>query len=346
MKTEHLITNGNISNENARPSYLLIAIGGAGKDSAQSAKKQHQAAGNPFAFYTLAIDTDPKDFDAFDFPIDIAPTRDAVSAMAANPQKYGIACRAIIEQHGDLLDYETLGHGARTTRLVTQAAFELYEEQIIKGLQQAIYSLLRQGQSQRIQPVVLASFGGGTGSAGVILLQDFFMDPIKKRQITLGLQPELVARPLLFAIDPYAHALQQSSDEASKRILANIYATRVELAEYEKIGKDYQYCFHLGLGNDAGAIFSTIEQVCEANGVMVWEWMATYAIFKSRAVDGLDFYKKTCRYRGNDIPELHYPKDQIPEYGEHIDEETADEKTTDGNNADAKTTDEKEEDEH
>jgi len=328
MKTEHLITNGNISNENARPAYLLIAIGGAGKDSAQSAEKQHQAAGSPFAFYTVAIDTDPKDFDAFDLAIDIAPTRNTVSAMAANPQKYGIACRAIIEQHDDLLDYETLGHGARTTRLVTQAAFELYEGQIIKGLQQAIYSLLRQGQSQRVQPVVLASFGGGTGSAGVILLQDFFIDTIKKRQITLGLQPELVARPVLFAIDPYAHALQQSSDEASRRILANIYATRVELAEYEKIGKDYQYCFHLGLGNDAGAIFSTIEQVCEANGVLVWEWMATYTLFKGRAVDGLDFYKKTCRYRGNDIPELRYPKDQIPEYGEHIDEETTDEKTT------------------
>jgi len=288
MKTEHLITNGNISNENARPAYLLIAIGGAGKDSAQSAEKQHQAAGSPFAFYTVAIDTDPKDFDAFDLAIDIAPTRNTVSAMAANPQKYGIACRAIIEQHDDLLDYETLGHGARTTRLVTQAAFELYEGQIIKGLQQAIYSLLRQGQSQRVQPVVLASFGGGTGSAGVILLQDFFIDTIKKRQITLGLQPELVARPVLFAIDPYAHALQQSSDEASRRILANIYA----------------------------------------NGVLVWEWMATYTLFKGRAVDGLDFYKKTCRYRGNDIPELRYPKDQIPEYGEHIDEETTDEKTT------------------
>lgn len=344
MKTETSMTNSNILKETASPGFLAIGIGGAGKDSLLSAIKQHRAAGNPFPFYTLAIDTDPKDLDAFDFAINIAPTREAVSAMASNPGNYGSACRAIIKQHKDLLDHETLGHGARTTRLVTQTAFELFEERIIKGLQEAIHSLLRQGRCQRIQPVVLASFGGGTGSAGVILLQDFFMVAVKKSRITLGLQPDLVARPVLFAIDAYAHALQQSNNEAAKRILANIYATRVELAEYEKVGKDYQYCFHLGLGSDGGAVFSTIGQVCEANGLIAWEWMAIYELFKSHAVDRLDFYKNTCRYRGNDIPEKDHPKDQIPEYGEHFDEEntdeeSSDEKTDDKDNTDTKSAD-------
>lgn len=52
------------------------------------------------------------------------------------------------------------------SRLITQSAFKLFEERIRKGLQKAIHSPLGQGQSQRIQPVVLASFGDGTGSAG------------------------------------------------------------------------------------------------------------------------------------------------------------------------------------
>jgi hypothetical protein len=343
MKTENFTLKGNSSNGNSRPGFLQIAIGGAGKDSVKSTIKQHEVAGEPFPVYTMAIDTDPMDFDKFEFSIGIAPTRDAVSAMASNPQKYGVACKAIIEYHEDLLDYETLGHGARTTRLVTQAAFELYEDRLIEGLRSAIHSLLRKGQCRRIQPVIHASFGGGTGSTGVILLQDFFMDEIRKREITLGLQPDLVAQPVLFAIDPYAHAMQQTNEDATRKILSNIYATRVELAEYEKKGKDYQYCFHLGLGNDAGAIFSTIPQVCEANGVMAWEWMAIYPFFKSRAVDGLDFHRKKGRFRGN-VPELYYPKEFIPEYGERIvdvnkDEEFSDEKTSDQDENDTESTD-------
>lgn len=192
MKTEK-ITNSNNSNRDSRPSYLLIAIGGAGKDSVKSVKKQHEAAGNPFPVYTMAIDTDSLDFDAFDSSIDIAPTRDAASAMAANPQKYGIACRAIIKHHDHLLEDEVLGHGARTTRLITQASFEIHEDEITKGLRNAIESLLKQGPSRRVLPVVFASFGGGTGSAGVVLLQDFFMGEINRREIMLGLQPKLIA---------------------------------------------------------------------------------------------------------------------------------------------------------
>ena len=165
---------------------------------------------------------------------------------------------------------------------------------------------------------------------------------IRKREITLGLQPDLVAQPVLFAIDPYAHAMQQTNEDATRKILSNIYATRVELAEYEKKGKDYQYCFHLGLGNDAGAIFSTIPQVCEANGIMAWEWMAIYLFFKSRAVDGLDFHRKKGRFRGN-VPELYYPKEFIPEYGERIVdvntyEELSDEKTYDKGENDTEPT--------
>lgn len=346
METKNLITSSNISNADYNPGFLVIAIGGAGKDSAITVKKQHQAAGCPFSLLVTAIDTDPKDFDAFDLAIDIAPTREAVNAMAGNPERYGPACQAIVKHHPDLVNSETLGHGARMQRLLTQTAFELFEERIRKGLREAIHSLLRQGQFQGILPVVVSSFGGGTGSAGVILLQDFFMDAIKKRQITLGLQPDLVARPVLFCIDGYAHAIQQSNDVAPDWILGNIYSTRVELAEYGKASKGYQYNFHLGLGNSAGVVFSTIEQVCEANGVMCWEWMANYARFKSHAVNNLDFYIVSCHYQGDDIPEKNRPRDQIPEYAEHIDEETADEKTTDKGNTDKKTTDKKEEDEH
>lgn len=340
MEAKNLFTKTTISNADLGPGFLVIAIGGAGKDSAKSAKKQHRAAGSPFPLLFTAIDTDPVDFDVFDFAIDIALTREAVNAMASNPRRYGPACRAIVEKHPDLLNSEALGHGARMTRLFTQTAFELFEERILKGLRAAIHELLRQGQFQRIQPVIIASFGGGTGSAGVILSQDFFMDGIKKRQITLGLQPDLVARPVLFCVDGYAHALQQTNDVAPDWILANVYATRVELAEYEKAGKGYQYSFHLGLGNCAGAIFATIQQVCEANGAMCWEWMANFARFKAHVVNNLDFYIDACRYQGDDVAESHHPKDEIPDYGKKPDGETTDQRTSGEDSTEEKGQDE------
>jgi len=143
------------------------------------------------------------------------------------------------------------------TRIITQVAFELFHEEIINSLRHAIHSLIEKGRP-RILPVVIVSFGGGTGSAGTILLQDFFTDEVIKRKVTFGLQYDMVARPVMFAIDGFAHANQQKNEPSRMRILANIYSTRVELAEYEKIGKGYQYCFHLGLGSDGGVIFSTI----------------------------------------------------------------------------------------
>jgi hypothetical protein len=318
MGTRISTVNSKLSKQETTPAFLVIAAGGSGKTSALSAAEQHQAAGNPFPFYTAAIDTDPRDFDAFDFAINIAPMQEDVSALKKNPERYGPACRIIAERYPELLNSETLGQGARTKRIITQAAFELHEKRIIEGLQKAIHSLLEKGQFQRIMPVKMASLGGGTGSAAMILLQDFFMEPTRKSQVTLGLEPEVVLRPTAFVVDAYAHALQQRDNTTRDWILANIYATRTELAELEKLDMGHQYFFHLGLGNTAGAIFSTIEQVCKANGLMAWEWMANYSLFKSYAVNNLDFNKETGRYNGDDVPENHFSPEEFPEYAESI----------------------------
>ena len=319
METKYSTVNSKFSKEESALGYLAIGAGGSGKLALQSAIEQHQAAGNPFPFFTAALDTDCRDFDSFDFAIDIAPMREDISALKKNPQRYGPACRVIAERYPELLNSETLGQGARTHRIITQAAFELFDKRIIEGLQKTIHLLLEIGQFQRIMPVILASLGGGTGSAAIILLQYFFMESIRKSQIVLGLEPEIVLRPTAFVVDAYAHALQQRDNTTRDRILANIYATRTELAELEKIGMGHQYFFHLGLGNTAGAIFSTIEQVCKANGLMAWEWMANYSLFKSYAVNNLDFNKETTRYTGEDVPERHFSPENFPEYAESID---------------------------
>ena len=319
METKNLAVNNKLSKQESDLGFLGIGAGGSGKLALQSAIEQHQAAGNPFPFFTAAIDTDRRDFDTFDFAIDIAPMQEDVSAMKKNPQRYGPACRVIAERYPELLNSETLGQGARTHRIITQAAFELFEKRIIEGLQKTIHSLLEIGQFQRIMPVILASLGGGTGSAAIILLQYYLMETTRKSQIVLGLEPEIVLRPTAFVVDAYAHALQQRDNTTRDWILANIFATRVELAELEKIGMGHQYFFHLGLGNTAGAIFSTIEQVCKANGLMAWEWMANYSLFKSYTVNNLDFNKETSRYNANDVPENHFSPEEFPEYAESID---------------------------
>lgn len=319
METKNLAVNNQLSKQESDLGFLGFGAGGSGKLALQSAMEQHQAAGNPFPFFTAAIDTDRRDFDNFDFAIDIAPMHEDVGALRKNPQRYGPACRVIAERYPELLNYETLGQGARTHRIITQAAFELFDKRIIEGLQKTVHSLLKIGQFQRIMPVILASLGGGTGSAAVILLQYFFMESTRKSQIVLGLEPEIVLRPTAFVVDAYAHALQQRDNTTRDRILANIYATRTELAELEKLGMGHQYFFHLGLGNTAGAIFSTIEQVCKANGLMAWEWMANYGLFKSYAVNNLDFNKETSVYTGEDVPERHFSQEDFPGYAESID---------------------------
>ena len=308
------VLNGRRTTEVTLPKYLLFALGGAGKASASSAMRQHQAAGAPFPIHAIGLDTDPEGLEAFDTAINLALTHESVHAMASNPRRYGPACQALVQYHRHLVGSETLGRGARTHRILTQVAFELFESRIVEGLRSAVHALLRQGPFARIQPVVLASGGGGTGSTATILLLDYLLNPKRKNQVMLGLSPDLMDKPVVFLIDAYAHALQQPNDIAPDWILSNVYAMRTELAKYEQDGVNYQYVFHLGLGNDAGAVFSTIEQVCEANGLSAWEWMANYVSFKSRAVDSLDFYAEMCRYQGDDVPERFFPKDEWPPY--------------------------------
>jgi hypothetical protein len=314
MTTEQESKAANGRAANGTPGFQIIALSGGGRASALSVMRQHQAAGAPFPLYTTAIDTDSDGLEAFDSAISLALTREKVSAMVSNPRRYGPACQAIVRQHPHLLETETLGRGARTHRLLTQIACELFEPLLIEGLRKAIHAILKQGPFARIHPVVLASEGGGTGSAGVVLLLDYLAASTKKNRLMLGLPPDLVAKPTAFLIGAYAHALQQRNDVAPDWILANLYAMRAELAEYEKQGKGYEYVFHLGLGNDAGAVFPTIEQVCEVNGLIAWAWMANYAGFKSCATDTLDFYKDTCRYGGDDTPEALFPKHERPPY--------------------------------
>jgi len=307
-------TNGKAAGH--RPGFWLIGLGGAGKATVASAVKQHRAEGCPFTLYSHAIDTEQTGLDGFDSCINIAPTREAVQAMAVNPRRYGPACTAIVTRHPHLLEGETLGMGARTSRIITHAAFELYDQAITKSLQSALHALLRQGQFDRVQPVIATSTGGGTGSAAMLFVTDYFGPTKKNKRMLLGLPPNLVAKPVCFAIDPFSHALQQQNDISPDWILSNCYASRVELAEYEKRGDGYQYFFHLGLGNPSGSVFATIEEACEINGVLAWEWMSNYVHFKSRAVDQLDFYVQSCRYQGDDVAEHFFPRQEWPPYAQ------------------------------
>jgi hypothetical protein len=298
----------------ALPGYLVVPMGGAGKASALSMIAQHRAAGGPFAMRTVAIDTDPQGLEAFDRAINLATTREAVSAIRSNPRCFGPACRALVRHYPYLLDPETLGRGARTHRLLTQAAFEIHEDAVINGFRTSIHDLLKQQHAGIIQPVLLCSLGGGTGSAAALLVPHLLATSRYRDRILLGLSPDILAKPVIFAVDPYAHALQQTNEIAPDWILGNIYATRTELAEYEKAGKGCMYTIHLGLGNNAGAVFSAIDMVCEANGLLAWEWMANYTLFRSRTTDTLDFTRETCRYQGDDIPESRIPKQERPPY--------------------------------
>ena len=311
-------TSNTSGSEVTRPAFLLILAGGAGKLAGQTLIKHYDAAHRPFPLYSVAIDTDPTGFEGFNDFLNIAPTREEVTAMANNPSRYGPACQAILEHHPDLLSPQTLGMGSRTSRIITQVAFELKETQIVNTLQRSVQKLMPQGNCEKIMPVVLASTGGGTGSAAIVLLLDILHHPVKKGKIMLGMPPGMLDDPTAFLIDAYAHALQQHNEVAPDWIMGNSYATRVELAEYEKQGKGFYYCFHLGLGNDAGAVFASITEICEANGLIAWQWMNSYEIFKGRAVDGLDTYMRACRYHGQDTPEKFIPNEYHPPFADKI----------------------------
>ena len=116
-----------------------------------------------------------------------------------------------------------------------------------------------------------------------------------------GLPPGFLHTPILFIVEPFAHARANSSVQADK-ILANCYAFRAECLHLQK-RRAVKYCFHIGLANTQGAILDKMDDITTVLGTSIYLFEKHWSQIKPRFVDTVDTQVFDARYPGNDTPE-------------------------------------------
>jgi len=255
--------------------------------------------GQSFPMTIVAMDTDPSPAPWADHQIQIGLDGQKARAVVANAAVFGPVAATIVKDFLPLLDPENIIKGSRTTRALTQLAFQYFEQVILQQLREAVLDLYHQGGFTHIVPVLLSSTGGGTGSALSILLPRKLQEPRFAARLTEGLPSGVVQTPILFVVEPFAYAMRNKSLHADK-ILGNAFAYRLESAMLELTGA-IRYCFHLGLASRGGTVLDTPDEIARVLGTAAYQFLFHWPEIKGRLVDTVDTHALTAHYAGQDL---------------------------------------------
>jgi hypothetical protein len=248
----------------------------------------------------------------------IRMTAGDIRAIQSDPEMFGLVPQTVVEHYPHLLREDSLQHGARTIRLLTQLAVEVHVEQVIRHLAKGIRQLLRKYRAKQIQPVLVGSSGGGTGSALIPLLGSCFAQEEFLRRVAQGMRVGIIHRPLVVVADPIAYA-DSVSDRQAHKILGNSKAFRIEMDLLDRQHGAFQHVLHQGLANAGGAVFDRREEVCKQLGIAVYQLCRHWqSFFKPSLVNGSEGHDPNDRYRGHNIPERYLPASVHPPFASKL----------------------------
>jgi hypothetical protein len=316
--------NRRISDATIKTAFLIIAAGGTGRNGALRFRQYaSRGAASPFPETLISIDTgqtaeahDPSGkrtslLEAVDAHVDIALNRDDVSRIKANPERYGRVALDLVIQRPHLLEPEALKHGSRTTRMITQLAVTCHRQRIFDALEGGCSRLAASGTIRAIQPVVMASGGGGCGSALLSLMSLILTEPKCQQAFAPGLA-DMLQKPILLVAEPYAFAAKNTED-SGQMILANAFATRLEISLLSRAQR-VLLALRLGHGNNHGTRFDRLADVYAALGATAFMLASEFGYVTARGVDTFLKDLHTRRYNGGDVPESHFPAELHPPY--------------------------------
>jgi hypothetical protein len=320
------------SDETIKTAFLIIAGGGTGWNGARRFRQYApRCLASPFPHHLISIDTDKSNMaddrngrqtddrngrrasllEDVDEHVNIALTRDDVSVITANPERFGPAAAELVTKRKHLLVPEALEYGSRTTRMITQLATVRHRDRISAALEAGCSRLAASEGIRAIQPVVMGSGGGGCGSALLPLMTLILTDP-KCQQAFAPNLADKIQKPILLVAEPYAFA-SANTDETRRMILANAFATRLEISLLSRAQRVF-LALRLGHGNDHGTRFDQLPDVYTALGAMAFMIASEFGYLIARGVDTFLKGLHTKRYNGSDVPESIFPAGLQPPY--------------------------------
>lgn len=286
--------------------FLNIYIGGVGTEAGNHLHRLHAADASPYQVVSVHIDTDPSTRSVADFSISLKITAQDVAAMRGNPDRFSPAAAPIIRELADLLRPGDIQNGARTVRAITQLSWIFHRPRIIRQFREAVDRLKRSRRVKHILLFMFSSSGGGTGSAGQILMMKEFSDPAFVEQLLLGYDATDVFLPgMSLVVEPFSYARTVQAHQARK-IVANAYAFRLESDWILRLARPVNFILHLGYSNHSGTVLSDPRLMGRVLGTSGYEIQRNWPELKARWVDGADSIAMRTFYSGQDGPERIY----------------------------------------
>jgi hypothetical protein len=225
-----------------------------------------------------------------------------VDAVKTFPSAFGdVVARIFRDYERRLDDPDALDSGSRTLRAMTEIAIELNFDALVAAMRTGIKNLLKDSVDA-IQVVIVASTGGGCGSAAAILLAEMLNQPHFRGAVEQGLcVKNRLRKPIMFAIDPWARVdgagtRSEVNTGQALRIKANMYAFREEAARLSHRNA-IQFYVILGNTNEFKVHLRTPRAAHHYLGLLLYSFLAGYGTLNSRLVDsGRDCFMKSGIY--------------------------------------------------
>lgn len=285
-----------------RRGYYVFLAGGTGSGSGEDLHHLFLRMAKPFPLRLHAIDSDPlgKQSCPFDCFTHIGLTPAEVDCLRANIRQFGKAAEAIDQLFAPFLHREQVAAGSRARRALTQLFVAFHQRKLIEDIRQQVMGLMSAGDIDQIQPILVASSGGGCGSPLAILLALLLHDPATRSIILAGYHDSVLRLPIIFAADPYAKA-ERNNEIQQSLIYANSFAFREE-AGWAQDREQLADVYLSGLSNGRGVVLRTVAQLHRHLGTIVfWHMVHEQLVASIKANHGF------TKYGGVDVPELAYP---------------------------------------
>lgn len=301
------------THDEKRVAFLLLPLGGTGRGALKHFQSLYSLEKARFPKFACHVDTEPGPAEGADSRLRIGLNAAKVDDVLADPELHGPVAQILSERYPQFLDPNSIQDGSRTFRALTQLAVEFHLDQIVVQFNRCIRHLMRTSNAKLILPVFASSTGGGAGSALAVVLSLLFADQRFRSKVTEGLDPYLLAPPVLLVTEPFAYSVDANLPQAN-RILSNAYAFRLEVAELQR-RRAIQYAFFSSLSNSAGAMLDTEQEITRNLGSNMFAFCKAWSFLKARFVDSVDTEKYTARYAARDLPEC-FPDATVPSFGE------------------------------
>jgi len=284
--------------------HLIVLAGGTGAEASKGLSEGLRMRGFEGEVVICHIDADEGEKTPVERAFSVALDATKAAELIENAAQYGAWMPDLVEKIKPLLSAADVESGAATCRGFTTAAVEYHKAPFVKFLGRAVDALLNRPGISKVQPILVGSAGGGTGSALLAIIPWLLSQDSVMGRIAMGSSKTAIQSPLIVTGYPVLFAKDTEVPTKATNILANCLGFSRDMAELRRHGH-IQSVMMCNSTNGAGVVLKTKGELGAAVRRMTIEAVLNYDLFRQQTRD-VRTARHRCGYAGLDTPENRY----------------------------------------